>query len=48
MMRSASNLGNQGHDWVKARFIDDGTIDYESERGRMGHGGDPCKNGPKD
>jgi predicted phage terminase large subunit-like protein len=47
-MRSASNPGNQGHDWVKARFIDDGTIDYETERGRMGHGGDPCKNGPKD
>jgi len=47
-MRSASNPGNHGHDWVKARFIDDGTIDLETERGRMGRGGDPCKSGPKD
>ena len=35
-MRAASNPGNRGHEWVKARFIDDG------------QGGDPCKNGSKD
>jgi hypothetical protein len=47
-MRSASNPGNFGHDWVKMRFIDDGKVDPDTERGRLGKGGDPCKNGPKD
>ena len=47
-MRATSNPGFRGHEWVKAYFIDDGQVDPTTERGKVGHGGSPCDNGPKD